>query len=97
MLSSVVLLWFIPMLMYILSQANFNGNNLFDSKMAGYIYIGEVNELGSEQFVWMFGNVVESYKEAATAVAEKAPFKNVGELCNAFSMHLENLAKDGKT
>lgn len=94
MSSIVILLCFIPIVMYILSQNN--NNKIFGSKMAGYIYIGEVNELGSEQFVWMFGNVVESYKEAAIAVAEKAPFKNVGDLCNAFSEHLENLPKDGK-
>lgn len=63
--------------------------------MVGILNIGEVNGLDTEQFVWMFGNVVESYKDAATSVAEKKPFRNVNHLCKLFSEHLENLPREG--
>ncbi|CAG9792033.1 unnamed protein product [Diatraea saccharalis] len=64
--------------------------------MTSLINISEVNKLTSEQFEWMFGNVIELCTEAAANVHKKIPFGCVAEFCDAFHQYLDDLPMEGK-
>ena len=62
----------------------------------GILSITEVNALPSEQFEWLFGNVIEHCSEAAKQVASKRPFSSCEALKTAFDNYLEKLEIYGK-
>lgn len=53
--------------------------------------IFDVNNISEEEFVRVFGNVIELFTEAAIEVEKIRPFSNVGELCNSFQTYLDKL------
>lgn len=57
----------------------------------GILSITEVNALPSEQFEWLFGNVIEHCPEAAKQVASKRPFATCEALKSAFDNYLDQL------
>lgn len=64
--------------------------------VGGILSVLEVNALPSEQFEWIFGNVVEHCPEAASWVASKRPFNSVDSLKNAFDDYLDSLNTSGE-
>ncbi|XP_076245467.1 2-oxo-4-hydroxy-4-carboxy-5-ureidoimidazoline decarboxylase-like [Calliopsis andreniformis] len=57
----------------------------------GILSISEVNALCSEQFEWLFGNVIEHYPDATQHIAFMRPFPSVKNLKMCFYEYLENL------
>lgn len=64
--------------------------------MDGVLRVEEVNALGSEQFVWIFNNIVESYPQAAIAICNQRPFISADHLADAVSNYLNLLPPHGK-
>ncbi|XP_046489033.1 2-oxo-4-hydroxy-4-carboxy-5-ureidoimidazoline decarboxylase-like isoform X1 [Neodiprion pinetum] len=62
----------------------------------GILSILEVNALPTEQFEWLFGNVIEHCPEAAGWVATKRPFLSTESLRNAFDDYLDKLKNHEK-
>ncbi|KAM3967960.1 2-oxo-4-hydroxy-4-carboxy-5-ureidoimidazoline decarboxylase [Aphomia sociella] len=60
------------------------------------ISVSEVNALDDSQFVSIFGNVIELCTDAAMQVSKKRPFKNLTNLCEAFSQYLDGLGEAEK-
>ena len=57
----------------------------------GILSVTEVNALPSEQFEWLFGNVIEHCPEATKQVASKRPFASCEALKSAFDNYLDKL------
>ncbi|KAK4886574.1 hypothetical protein RN001_002845 [Aquatica leii] len=53
----------------------------------------EVNDLPSEQFIKIFGNVVEHTPAAAICILKKRPFHNVEAICDAIDAYLDSLSE----
>lgn len=64
--------------------------------MAPLLNISEINSLADDQFVWVFGNVIELCSDAAVQVRKEGPFKSVSQLCEAFHKYLNDLTEEGK-
>ncbi|XP_047545542.1 2-oxo-4-hydroxy-4-carboxy-5-ureidoimidazoline decarboxylase-like isoform X3 [Vanessa atalanta] len=60
--------------------------------MEGLISISEVNSMNDERFEWVFRNVIELCSEAAAHVKHMRPFKDVTDLCAAFSKYLNEVS-----
>ncbi|XP_035680995.1 2-oxo-4-hydroxy-4-carboxy-5-ureidoimidazoline decarboxylase-like [Branchiostoma floridae] len=58
--------------------------------------IAEVNKLDSEEFIEIFGNVVENCKLAAAAVWSHKPFQDVDHLNQTIADFLDALPQKGK-
>ncbi|XP_026326648.1 2-oxo-4-hydroxy-4-carboxy-5-ureidoimidazoline decarboxylase-like [Hyposmocoma kahamanoa] len=58
--------------------------------------ISQINSLADDQFVSIFGNVIELCPDAAVQVKKKGPFRTVSELCEAFHKYLDDLTEEGK-
>lgn len=58
--------------------------------------IREVNALSTEQFAWLFSNVVEHCPEAARHAATKSPFESAECVKRIFEDYLDNLDLSGK-
>lgn len=58
--------------------------------------ISQINSLADDQFVSIFGNVIELCPDAAVQVKNKGPFRTVSELCKAFHKYLDDLTEEGK-
>ncbi|XP_063923303.1 2-oxo-4-hydroxy-4-carboxy-5-ureidoimidazoline decarboxylase-like [Zophobas morio] len=54
--------------------------------------IQEVNNIISEHFIKIFGNVVEHYPAAAIGILRCRPFKNAGDISVAFNKFLDKLS-----
>lgn len=57
--------------------------------------IQEVNNIISEHFIKIFGNVVEHSPAAAIGILKKRPFKNVTDISNAVNSFLDTLTLSG--
>ncbi|GBP03802.1 2-oxo-4-hydroxy-4-carboxy-5-ureidoimidazoline decarboxylase [Eumeta japonica] len=64
--------------------------------MMSVLTIDEVNSLGIDQFVIVFGNVIELCTDAAAQVYNGKPFRDTKELCQKFSDYLDNLSEKEK-
>lgn len=64
--------------------------------MVSLVNISEVNTLTDDQFVKVFGNVIELCSDAAVQVRKKGPFQTVSHLCEAFHKYLDDLTDEGK-
>lgn len=62
----------------------------------GVLSVLEVNALPSEQFEWLFGNVVEHCPEAARWVASKRPFLSAELFEKSFDDYLGSLSQSEK-
>lgn len=58
--------------------------------------IAEVNQLPFEEFIQIFGNVVEHCSLCAAAVWRNCPFSNIQNLSSAFNEFMDNLPMIGK-
>lgn len=58
--------------------------------------INEVNNLSDDQFIKLFGNVVEHYPATALGILKNKPFANVNDICNAISVYIDDLTFTGK-
>ncbi|XP_012264997.1 2-oxo-4-hydroxy-4-carboxy-5-ureidoimidazoline decarboxylase-like [Athalia rosae] len=63
---------------------------------SGILSILEVNALPTEQFEWLFANVIEHCPEAARSVASKRPFSSAQALKTAFDDYLDSLTTSEK-
>ncbi|XP_075234883.1 2-oxo-4-hydroxy-4-carboxy-5-ureidoimidazoline decarboxylase-like [Lycorma delicatula] len=59
---------------------------------SGLLSIGEVNQLDLDQFIWLFGNVLEQNTEAAKYVFNNKPFKNALHIIKLFNKYLDTLS-----
>lgn len=62
---------------------------------SGSMDIGAVNDLSYEEFVDVFGNVVERCPVVAAAVWPRRPFRDVGELEAAINHFIDALPQSG--
>lgn len=62
----------------------------------GILSLHEVNALPTENFEWLFGNVIEHCSEAAPIIANRRPFSSIEELKKAFDEYLDKLDASGK-
>lgn len=62
----------------------------------GILSISEVNALPTENFEWLFANVIEHCPEAAPIIANRRPFSSIEDLKKAFDEYLEKLDTSGK-
>ncbi|KAB0799739.1 hypothetical protein PPYR_07619 [Photinus pyralis] len=56
-----------------------------------FMNIDEVNRLPSEQFIKIFGNIVEHYPAAAIGILKNRPFRDVGSISHAANNYLDSL------
>ncbi|RZF46704.1 hypothetical protein LSTR_LSTR002567 [Laodelphax striatellus] len=59
--------------------------------LSGLLSINEVNELDLDQFIWLFGNVIEKRTEACNYVFEKRPFQSAKHIILLYSKYLDTL------
>lgn len=64
--------------------------------MVALLNISEINSLEDDQFVGVFGNVIELCSDAAVQVRKMGPFLTVPQLCEAFHKYLDDLTEEGK-
>lgn len=57
--------------------------------------IHEVNNLLSENFVRIFGNIVEHYPAAAIGILKRRPFKDINSIIQAINDLLDSLHIQG--
>uniref|UniRef100_A0A1Y1NFW0 2-oxo-4-hydroxy-4-carboxy-5-ureidoimidazoline decarboxylase n=1 Tax=Photinus pyralis TaxID=7054 RepID=A0A1Y1NFW0_PHOPY len=55
--------------------------------------IDEVNRLPSEQFIKIFGNVVEHHPAAAIQILKNRPFRDAGSISHAVNNYLDSLSE----
>lgn len=58
--------------------------------------IKDVNNLSSDQFIKLLGNVVEHYPAAAIGILKNRPFCNVQDVCNSINAYMDGLSLNGK-
>lgn len=58
--------------------------------------INEVNNLISEHFIKIFGNVVEHFPAAAIGILKNRPFSNPKDISQAINNYLDTLKLNGK-
>lgn len=64
--------------------------------LIAHLTINEVNDIVSEHFIKIFGNVVEHYPTAAIGILKNRPFKNATEISEAIDNYLDNLNLQGE-
>lgn len=60
------------------------------------ISLNEVNNLASDLFIKIFGNVVEHYPAAAIGILKNRPFKDVEDISLAVNGYIDSLNSAGK-
>lgn len=58
--------------------------------------IEQVNNLSKEEFIRIFGNVVELYPSATESIVENRPFQDANSISNSINTCLDNLPSSGK-
>lgn len=58
--------------------------------------IKDVNNLTSDRFIKVFGNVVELYPAAAIGILKNRPFSSLQDIINAIGVHIDGLPSNGK-
>lgn len=58
--------------------------------------IHEVNNIISEHFIKIFGNVIEHYPAAAIGILKYRPFQSANDISNAINKFLDKLSLTGK-
>lgn len=58
--------------------------------------VKDVNNLTSDGFIKLFGNVVEHYPQAAIGILKNRPFNSGDEICKAINGYIDNLSLNGK-
>lgn len=58
--------------------------------------IEEVNNLQSETFIRIFGNIVDHFPAAAIAILKKKPFLDINDIIKAVTQLLDSLKIHGK-
>lgn len=62
---------------------------------APYLSIQEVNNLESDRFIKIFGNVVEHCLAAGIGILKNRPFKNIDDVVKAIESYLHSLKPQG--
>ncbi|KAK5643207.1 hypothetical protein RI129_007052 [Pyrocoelia pectoralis] len=62
-----------------------------------FMNIDKVNKLPSEQFIKIFGNIVEHYPAAAIGILKNRPFRDVGAISDAVNSYLDSLSEHDKS
>lgn len=58
--------------------------------------VKDVNALSGDDFIKLFGNVVEHYPAAAIGMLKSRPFNSTEEICAAVGRFIDSLSVKGK-
>lgn len=58
--------------------------------------VEDVNKLSSDQFIKLFGNVVEHYPSAAIGILKKRPFQEVNDISTSINNYLNLTTTNGE-
>lgn len=58
--------------------------------------LDDVNNLPSNDFIMIFGNIIERYPIAAIKILKFRPFRKVEDLISAFQNYLDTLNESGE-
>lgn len=58
--------------------------------------VKDVNNLSSDLFIKIFGNVIEHYPQAAIGILKNRPFHSLDDICNAVGAYIDGLPLSGK-